>query len=300
MTPATHGGAIRRRIDGHPGRLALVVGGVALMGLLILLPLAAVFIRAFRDGWSAYIGYLSEPTTLHSIKLTLLASAIAVPVNTVFGLVAAWAVAMFDFPGKKWLISLIELPLSISPIVIGVAYLFVFGVHGLFGRWLLEHDIRLVFSVTAIVLVTTIVTAPYVFREVLPLLQSRGRDEELAAASLGAGGWQIFTRVTLPAMKWALVYGVSLCFARSLGEFGSVAIVSGAVRGETNTMSLQIDLLFQDRVQTAAFALASLLTLIALLTLGVKAWVEAREKSLLVEIEDEAGDSDETRTPWNR
>ncbi len=207
----------------------------------------------------------------------MLAAAVAVPVNTVFGVAAAWAVAKFEFPGKRLLTSLIELPLSISPIVIGVAYLFVFGMQGLWGEWLMEHGVRLVFSVPAIVIVTTIVTSPLVFREVLPLMQSQGTEEEQAAISLGANGWQTFFRVTLPNLKWALIYGVSLCFARALGEFGSVAVVSGAVRGGTNTMTLQIQLLFDDRVQTGAFAVASILTSLALVTMALKTWVERRE-----------------------
>ncbi|OAM91109.1 sulfate ABC transporter permease subunit CysW [Termitidicoccus mucosus] len=267
----------RVSIRGHPRRIALVLAGGGAAALLILLPLAAVFYYALRDGWAAYIGSLADPVTRHAIGLTLLAAAIAVPVNTVFGLAAAWAVAKFEFRGRRLLISLIELPLSISPIVIGVAYLFVFGMQGLLGPWLAGHGIRLVFSIPAIVIVTTIVTTPFVFREVLPLMQSQGTHEEQTALTLGAGGWQTFLRVTLPNIKWALIYGVSLATARSLGEFGSVAIVSGAVRGETNTMTLQIQLLFDDRVQTGAFAVASILTVLALATLLLKTWVEHRE-----------------------
>lgn len=267
----------RVALRGHPIRIALVVAGAGATALLILLPLFAVFYYALREGWGAYADYLTESATRHAIGLTLLAAAVAVPVNTVFGVVAAWAVAKFEFRGRRLLISLIELPLSVSPIVIGVAYLFVFGMQGIFGSWFVDHDLRLVFSVPAILIVTTIVTAPYVFREVLPLMQSQGTGEELAAVTLGAGGWQIFRRVTLPNIKWALIYGVSLTFARSLGEFGSVAVVSGAVRGETNTMSLHIELLFNDRVQTGAFAVASLLTTIAVVTLMLKVWVEHRE-----------------------
>lgn len=274
---ASRHGTRRVPITGHPLRLALVLLGMISTALLILLPLLSVYYNAFKDGWSAYWSHLSQPDTRHAIWLTLLAAGVAVPVNTVFGIVAAWVTAKFEFPGRKLLISLIELPLSISPIVIGVAYLFVFGMQGIFGTWFLDNDIRMVFSVPAVVIVTTIITAPYVFREVLPLMQSQGTSEEVAAVTLGASGWKVFRRVTLPNIKWALIYGVSLTFARSLGEFGSVAIVSGAVRGETNTMALQIDLLFNDRVQTAAFAVASLLTTIALVTLIVKIWVEHRE-----------------------
>jgi sulfate/thiosulfate transport system permease protein len=269
--------APRQRLGRDPaGWVWLLLGGV-LTGLLLVLPLAAIVHFALRDGLVAWWGYLNEPSTRHAIQLTLLATAIAVPVNTVFGLAAAWSLAHHHFPGRKLLISLIELPLSISPIVIGVAYLFVFGMQGWFGPWLAERGVRLVFTVPAIVLVTLIVTAPYVFRELLPLMQARGRHDELAAATLGANGWQTFWRVTLPSIKWALLYGMTLTFARCLGEFGAVAVVSGAVRGQTNTMTLQIELLMQDRSNTGAFAVASSLALIAVFTLLVKWWVERRE-----------------------
>jgi sulfate transport system permease protein len=266
-------------LRGHPRRLALVLAGAGATGLLIALPLGAVFYYALRDGWRAYLGHLSAAETLHALGLSLLAAGVALPVNTAFGLAAAWAVAKFTFPGRRLVISLIELPLSISPIIIGVAYLFVFGMQGLLGPWLDAHGVRLAFNVASIVIVTTIVTSPYVFREVLPLMLAQGVHEEQTAVILGAGGWQTFWRVTLPNVKWALVYGVCLSFARSLGEFGSVAVVSGSVRGETNTLTLQIDLLYHDRVQTAAFAAASVLTSIALVTLLVKTWVERREAS---------------------
>lgn len=274
----THGTHRHRvSIRGHRGRKALVVVGAGAAFTLILLPLLAVFYYALRDGLGAYGGYLAEPSTRHAIGLTLLADAIAVPINTVFGITAAWALAKFEFAGRKLLISLIELPLSISPIIIGVAYLFVFGMQGLFGPWLMEHGLRLVFSVPAIVIVTTIVTMPYVFREVLPLMLSQGTQDEQAALTLGAGGWTTFVRVTLPNIKWALFYGVSLTLARCLGEFGAVAVVSGSVRGETNTMTLQIELLSHDHVPTGAFAVASILSSIAIVTMLVKAWIERRE-----------------------
>ncbi|MFA6287897.1 MAG: sulfate ABC transporter permease subunit CysW [Opitutaceae bacterium] len=268
----SHRGSLRR----HPGRLALVVLGGGGAALLILLPLGAVFYFALHEGWAVYARHLADPSTRHAIWLTLLAAAVAVPVNTVFGVTAAWAVAKFQFPGRRLLISLIELPLSIPPLVIGVAYLFVFGMQGLFGPWLMEHDIRLVFSVPAILIITTIVTTPFIFREVLPLMQSQGTQEEQAAITLGASGWKTFWHVTLPNIKWALFYGVSLCFARCLGEFGSVAVVSGAIRDETNTMTLQIELLSNDRVATGAFALASILSSIAVVTMLVKIWIERR------------------------
>lgn len=266
-------------IAGHPVRIALVVLGVLGGGSLVAFPLGAILFYALRDGLPVYWSYLSEPTTRHAIWLTLFAAAVAVPVNTVFGVTAAWATAKFEFPGRKLLISLIELPLSISPIIFGVAFLFVFGMQGLLGPWLMEHGIRLVFNVPAIIIVTTLVTTPFVFREVLPLMLAQGTQEEQAAISLGAGGWKTFRKVTLPNIKWALIYGVSLSFARCLGEFGSVAVVSGSVRGETNTMSLQIELLFFDQVQTGAFAVASVLTSISVITLLFKAWIEHREKA---------------------
>lgn len=261
----------------HPGRLALVLllGGAA--AALLLLPVFAVFTISLRSGFDSYFAHLANPDTRHAIGLTLLAAAVAVPLNTLFGLAAAWAVAKHEFPGRKLFISLIELPLSISPIVIGVAYLFVFGMQGLLGPWLAEHDIRLVFSVPAVVILTTIVTVPYVFREILPLMQSQGVTDEHAAVSLGANGWKAFLRVTLPNIRWALFYGVCLCFARALGEFGTVAIVAGAIRGETNTMTLQIELLANDRDGSGAFALASVLSSIAVLTLALKLWFERRE-----------------------
>lgn len=269
----------RAPLRGHPRRLALVLAGAGATGLLLLLPLAAVFFYAFQDGWRAYIGHLIAPDTLHAVGLSLLAAGVALPINTAFGLAAAWSLAKFDFTGRRLLISLIELPLSISPIIIGVAYLFVFGMQGFLGPWLDDHGVRLAFNVASIVIVTTIVTSPYVFREVLPLMLTQGTQEEQASITLGAGGWQTFWRVTLPNVKWAVIYGVCLSFARSLGEFGSVAVVSGGVRGETNTMTLQIDLLYHDRVQTAAFAVASILTSIALVTLVLKTWVERREST---------------------
>lgn len=267
----------RSPLRGHPGRLALVLFGAGLVGLLILLPLAAVFSYALRDGVAAYARHLATPESRHAILLTLLAAAVAVPVSTVFGLVAAWATGKFEFRGRRLLISVIELPLSVSPIIFGVAYLFVFGMQGLLGTWLDEHGVGLAFNVAAIVIVTTMVTLPYVFREVLPLMQAQGVAEEHAAVTLGAGGWQVFRRVTLPNIRWALLYGVALCAARALGEFGSVSVVSGAVRGETNTLTLHIELLSNDRVATGAFASASILTVIALVTLVVKIVAERLE-----------------------
>lgn len=267
----------RRSLRGHPGRIALVLVGAGSTGLLILLPLLAVFSYALRDGFAAYLGHLTTPESRHAIGLTLVAAAVAVPVSTVFGLAAAWAVGKFEFRGRRLVISLIELPLSLSPIIFGVAYLFVFGMQGALGPWLDDHGVNLAFNVTAIVIITTMVTLPYVFREVLPLVLAQGVQEEHAAVTLGASGWQIFRRVTLPNIRWALLYGITLCFARALGEFGAVSVVSGAVRGETNTLTLHIELLANDRVATGAFAVASILTSIAIFTLLVKSWAECRE-----------------------
>ena len=267
----------RLAVRGHPRRLALVLLGAGAAGLLIALPLGAVFYYALRDGWQAYLGHLTAADTVHALGLSLLAAGVALPVNTAFGLAAAWAIAKFEFPARRFLISLIELPLSLSPIIIGVAYLFVFGMQGVLGPWLDEHGVHLAFNVASLVIVTTIVTSPYVFREVLPLMLSQGTQDEQTAIMLGASGWRTFWRVTLPNLKWAVLYGVSLSFARSLGEFGSVAVVSGAVRGETNTMTLQIDLLYHDRVQTAAFAVASVLSAIAVVTLCLKTGIERLE-----------------------
>lgn len=270
-------GPARLPIRGHPARMALVLVGAGSVGLLILLPLAAVFSYALREGFAAYWSHLSTPETRHAVGLTLLAAGVAVPAGAAFGLAAAWVIGKFEFPGRRLLTSVIELPLSVSPIIFGVAYLFVFGMQGLLGPWLDEHGVSLAFNVAAIVVVTTMVTLPYVFREVLPLVLAQGVQEEHAAVMLGASGWRTFFRVTLPNIRWALLYGVTLSFARALGEFGSVAVVSGAVRGETNTLTLHIELLSNDRVATGAFAVASILTSIALVTLAVKTWVEGRE-----------------------
>ncbi len=269
--------AKRHHWRSSPGRIFLVAGGASLAAAFILLPLAAVFFHAFRDGWGAYLGHIADPTTRHAILLSVLAALVAVVFNTIFGLLAAWAIAKFRFQGRELLASAIELPLSISPIILGVAYLFVFGMQGLLGPWLEAQGIKLVFNLPAILIVTTIVTLPFVFKQILPLMQSQGTDCEEAASTLGAGGWTIFRRVTLPGIKWALIYGITLCLARALGEFGSVAVVSGSIRGKTNTIPLQIELLLNDRSQTAAFAAASILTTLALVSLIVKTHVEGLE-----------------------
>ena len=253
----------------------LVLGlGLTFFAVFLLLPLVAVFVEALRKGWSTYFAALVEPDAAAAIRLTLLAAAIAVPLNLVFGIAAAWAIAKFDFPGKQLLITLIDLPFSVSPVVAGLIYVLVFGAQGWFGPWLSEHDIRIIFAVPGIVLATIFVTFPFIARELIPLMQSQGRDEEEAAITLGASGWQAFWRVTLPNIKWALLYGVILCNARAMGEFGAVSVVSGHIRGETNTMPLHVEILYNEYQFAAAFAVASLLALLALVTLLIKTYIE--------------------------
>ncbi len=262
----------------------LVLGiGLSYFLIFLLLPLIAVFVEAFRKGWEAYIAALVEPDALSAIKLTLIAAAISVPLNLVFGVAAAWAIAKFDFPGKHFLITFIDLPFSVSPVVAGLIYVLIFGAQGWFGPWLSDHDIRIIFAVPGIVLATIFVTFPFIARELIPLMQSQGRDEEEAAITLGASGWQTFWRVTLPNIKWALLYGVILCNARAMGEFGAVSVVSGHIRGETNTMPLHVEILYNEYQFAAAFAVASLLALLALVTLAIKTYIEWRAGRTIVE-----------------
>jgi sulfate transport system permease protein len=244
--------------------------------LFLLLPLIAVFVEAFRRGWSIYVAALVEPDAMSAIRLTLLTAAIAVPLNLAFGLAAAWAITKFDFRGKQMLITFIDLPFSVSPVIAGLIYVLVFGAQGWFGPWLSEHDIRIIFAVPGIVLATVFVTFPFVARELIPLMQAQGRDEEEAALVLGASGWQMFRKVTLPNIKWALLYGVILCNARAMGEFGAVSVVSGHIRGLTNTMPLHVEILYNEYQFAAAFAVASLLAALALVTLAIKTYVEWR------------------------
>jgi len=244
--------------------------------LFLLLPLIAVFHEALRKGWETYLAALVHPDALSAIRLTLTAAVIAVPLNLVFGVAAAWAIAKFDFRGKQLLITLIDLPFSVSPVVAGLIYVLVFGAHGWFGEWLLDNEIQIIFAVPGIVLATLFVTFPFVARELIPLMQAQGRDEEEAAIVLGANGWQTFWHVTLPNIKWGLLYGVVLCNARAMGEFGAVSVVSGHIRGETNTMPLHVEILYNEYQFAAAFAVASLLALLALVTLVIKTWIEHR------------------------
>lgn len=263
-------------------RTVLAVG-LVFFTLFLLLPLIAVFVEALRKGWEAYIAALVEPDALAAIRLTLLAAAISVPLNLVFGVAAAWAIAKFDFRGKHVLISLIDLPFSVSPVVAGLIYVLIFGAQGWIGPWLMAHDIKIIFAVPGIVLATIFVTFPFVARELIPLMQAQGRDEEEAAVTLGASGWQTFWRVTLPNIKWGLLYGVILCNARAMGEFGAVSVVSGHIRGETNTMPLHVEILYNEYQFAAAFAVASLLALLALVTLVIKTYIEWRARLVLSE-----------------
>ena len=252
--------------------------GVSLtfFAVFLLLPLVAVFVEAFRKGWDTYLAALVEPDALSAIKLTLTAALIAVPLNLVFGVAAAWAITKFEFRGKHLLITFIDLPFSVSPVVAGLIYVLVFGAQGWFGPWLSDHDVKIIFAVPGIVLATVFVTFPFVARELIPLMEAQGKDEEEAAVVLGARGWQTFWHVTLPNVKWGLLYGVILCNARAMGEFGAVSVVSGHIRGLTNTMPLHVEILYNEYQFAAAFAVASVLALLALVTLSVKVWVEKR------------------------
>ncbi|MFH1816297.1 MAG: sulfate ABC transporter permease subunit CysW [Pseudomonadota bacterium] len=260
----------------EPTWIKWTIVGVSLtfFTLFLLMPLIAVFVEAFRKGWDTYLAALIEPDALSAIKLTLIAAAIAVPLNLSFGVVAAWAITKFEFPGKQVLITLIDLPFSVSPVVAGLIYVLVFGAQGWFGSSLADNDIKIIFAVPGIVLATVFVTFPFVARELIPLMQAQGKEEEEAAVVLGANGWQTFWHVTLPNIKWGLLYGVILCNARAMGEFGAVSVVSGHIRGLTNTMPLHVEILYNEYQFAAAFAVASLLALLALVTLGIKTWIE--------------------------
>lgn len=245
-------------------------------GLFLLLPLLAVFAEGLRKGWSVYVDSISHPDTLSAIRLTLLAALIAIPLNVVFGLAAAWSISKFDFPGKQLLTTLIDLPFSVSPVVAGLMYVLVFGVNGWFGEWLVAHEMKVIFAVPGIVLATVFVTFPFVARELIPLMEAQGSEAEEAAVSLGASGWQTFWHVTLPSIKWGLLYGVILCNARAMGEFGAVSVVSGHLRGQTTTLPLHVEILYNEYQFASAFAVASLLALLALATLVIKLYIERR------------------------
>jgi sulfate/thiosulfate transport system permease protein len=259
-------------------RWLLIATALVFLTLFLFVPLVAVFVEAFKKGVEVYLAAIVEPDALSAIKLTLIAAAISVPLNLVFGVAAAWAVAKFDFRGKNVLLTLIDLPFSVSPVIVGLIYMLVFGLQGWMGEWLREHDLKVVFAVPGIVLATVFVTFPFVARELIPLMQAQGQEQEEAARVLGASGWQMFRRVTLPNVKWALLYGVILCNARAMGEFGAVSVVSGHIRGQTNTMPLHIEILYNEYQFAAAFAVASLLAGLALVTLVLKFVVERRVK----------------------
>ena len=258
------------------GRAALIGIAVAFVALLLVAPLGAVLVQALSKGVAAYFQSFDDPDTLSAIRLTLLTAAIVVPVNTIFGIAAAWAIAKFEFRGKSLLITLIDLPFAVSPVVAGLVLVMLFGAHGWFGSWLQERDISVIFAVPVIVLATVFVTFPYVARELIPLMQQQGSEEEEAAITLGAGAWMTFLRVTLPKIRWGLLYGVILCNARAMGEFGAVSVVSGHIRGMTNTMPLQVEILYNEYNFVAAFAVASLLAVLAIVTLVIKTFVEWR------------------------
>jgi sulfate transport system permease protein len=257
-------------------RVVLIAIAVVFLGFFLLLPLATVFVEALRVGLTAYFAAISEPDALAAIRLTVVVAAIAVPANLVFGVAAAWTIAKFKFPGKSLLNTLIDLPFSVSPVISGLVYVLLFGAQGYFGPWLKAHGVEIIFAVPGIVLATIFVTFPFIARELVPLMQEQGTRDEEAALSLGAGGFKTFFRVTLPNIKWALLYGVLLCNARAMGEFGAVSVVSGHIRGLTDTMPLHVEILYNEYNYAGAFAVASLLALLALVTLGVKSLLEWR------------------------
>lgn len=256
---------------------ALLLGiALGFLTLFLFVPLLAVFAEAFKKGWDAYVTAIIEPDSWAAIKLTLLIAAIAVPLNLVFGVAAAWSIAKFDFRGKNLLLTLIDLPFSVSPVIAGLIYVLMFGAQGWFGPWLQAHDIKIIFAIPGILLATIFTTFPFVARELIPLMQAQGTEEEEAALVLGASGWRTFWHVTLPNIKWGLLYGVILCNARAMGEFGAVSVVSGHIRGETNTIPLQVEILYNEYAFSAAFAVASLLAFLALVTLALKTFIEWR------------------------
>ena len=272
----TRARAVRAGSEPLAVKVLLVVVAVAFVALFLVVPLVAVFHEALLKGWQAYVSAVREPMAVSALRLTLLTAAVAVPLNLVFGVAAAWAIAKFDFPGKNALVTFIDLPFGVSPVISGMMFILLFGRQGLLGPWCAAHGLKIVFAVPGLILATLFVTFPFVARELIPLMQSEGREEEEAARVLGASGWQMFRRVTLPNMKWGLLYGVILCNARAMGEFGAVSVVSGHIRGETNTLPLHVEILYNEYSFQAAFAAASLLACLALVTLVAKTLVEWR------------------------
>ena len=282
-TPAAVPGMVPRVISGATTepiwvKRLLIGSALAFMTLFLFVPLATVFIEAFKKGVGVYLAAITEPDAVSAIQLTLIATVISVPLNLLFGLAASWSITKFDFRGRSVLLTLIDLPFSVSPVIAGLIYVLIFGLQGWFGHWLQDHDLKVIFAVPGIVLATVFVTFPFIARELIPLMQAQGIEQEEAARVLGANGWQIFWRVTLPNIKWALLYGVILCNARAMGEFGAVSVVSGHIRGLTNTMPLHIEIVYNEYQFAAAFAVASLLAALALVTLVLKYLIEERVK----------------------
>ncbi|NCI78647.1 sulfate ABC transporter permease subunit CysW [Acinetobacter kanungonis] len=285
MSSVTNGNAFAERLQSRdatrePVWVRYTLLSIALIFFLscLMLPLILVFVEALKQGVAVYVQALIDPDTLSAVKLTLLTAAIAVPLNVVFGVAAAWSVAKFNFRGKSILTTLIDLPFSVSPVIAGLMLVLIFGTQGWMGSWLLDHDIKVLYAVPAIVLATVFITVPFVARELIPLMEAQGTEEEEAAMVLGASGWQTFWKVTLPNIKWGLIYGVILCNARAMGEFGAVSVVSGHIRGETNTLPLHVEILYNEYTFSAAFAVSSLLALLAIVTLILKTWVEYRQE----------------------
>ncbi len=280
LRPATAAPRPVTRATGESRLVRWTLIGIALgfLALVLLVPLAIVFTQALAKGLPAYWEAITEPDALSAARLTLLVASIAVPVNLVFGVAAAWCISKFEFRGKNMLITLIDLPFAVSPVISGMIFVLLFGSHGWFGDWLFDHDIQIIFAVPGIVLATTFVTAPFIARELIPLMQEQGAEEEEAAIVLGASGWQTFFRVTLPNIKWGLLYGLILCNARAMGEFGAVSVVSGHIRGETNTLPLHVEILYNEYSFAASFAVASVLTLLAFVTLALKTFVEWQQR----------------------
>jgi sulfate transport system permease protein len=263
--------------DERPWTRALLIGvALAFLVLFLLLPLVAVFAKAFEKGVAAYAAAIADPIAMDAIRLTLVTAAIVVPINVIFGVAAAWAIAKFEFPGRQMLVTLIDAPFAVSPVVSGMVFVLLFGAQGVLGPWLIAHDVKIIFAVPGIVLATLFVTSPFVARELIPLMESQANDDEEAALTLGAGGWRTFFHVSLPKIRWGLLYGVVLCNARAMGEFGAVSVVSGHIQGLTNTIPLHVEILYNDYQFSAAFAVASLLSVVALATLAIKAVAEKR------------------------